>query len=159
MKWIGLCAVLLVTIVCAGCTSYFSNLQTPQKTLNLNESAVFSQETTQFVATVNGVELNQNAGGSRQVTVRMTVKNTGKGAFSLIGYPRLLDSEGREYPGVNLMFGGISPGGFSTKTSAITLKTDEEYQALRKAAELRVRFQSMKPLPYEGIWALDLPPS
>ncbi len=154
MKRIGMCVVLLLMIVCAGCSSFFTNLQTPQKTLSLNESAVFSQEKTKFVATIDSVVMNQNA--PHQVTVRMTVKNTGTDAFSLIGYPRLVDAAGGEYLGVNMMFGGINPGGISTKTSTIALKTDEAYSALLKGAEFRVRFQSLKPLPYEGIWAVNL---
>lgn len=155
MNYAGISLILLALVFSAGCTSYFTNLQTPQKTLDIRESAIFTQEKTKFTATVNSVTLSPKASSPRQFSLKMTVKNTGSEAFSLIGYPRLVDSAGTEYTGPNIMFGGIHPGGSASGTSTITIRTPDEYEALRKSALLKVRYQSMKPLPYEGIWAVN----
>jgi uncharacterized protein YceK len=156
MKYIILSLLVVFLLLVSGCSSYFSNLQTPQKTLDIRETAVFSQEKTQFSATLNSVGVSQKTSFPREVTVRMTVKNTGNEAFSLIGYPRLVDAGGKEYVGRNLMFGGINPGGMATGTSVIRIESAQDYSALEESALLKVRYQSMKPLPYEGIWHIDL---
>ncbi|HII98146.1 MAG TPA: hypothetical protein HA272_02495 [Methanoregula sp.] len=155
MKHTVLCVLLIILMASAGCTSYFSNLQTPQKTLDLKETAIFSQEKTKFAATVNSVTINQKSSFPRQFTLKMTVKNTGTEAFSLIGYPRLVGADGSESAGNNIMFGSVHPNGYATGTSTITIMTEQEYAALEENAVLRVKYQSMKPLPYEGIWAVD----
>jgi len=155
MKHAGICVLLILLMVSAGCTSYFSNLQTPQKTLDLKETAIFTQEKTKFAATVNSVTINQKTSFPRQFTLKMTVKNTGNEAFSLIGYPRLVDADGSEYVGKNIMFGSVHPNGYASGTSTITIMTEKEYAALEETALLKVKYQSMKPLPYEGIWAVD----
>lgn len=155
MKKIVPIIALILLAFSAGCASFFTNIQTPQQTLDLNESAIFSQEKTKFIATVNTIELNKKGSYPRQVAITMIVKNSGPDAFSLIGYPRLVDASGQEYPGVNMVFGGIQPGGTVTGKSSITIDSAEEYANLQKGAMLKVRFQSMKPLPYEGIWNVD----
>lgn len=155
MKSVGIIVILVILVLFSGCTSYFDNLQTPQRTLNLTESAIFSQEKTNFIATVTSVNPDKTTSPPRNILVSMTVKNTGKDAFSLIGYPRLVDGDGKEYPGSTIMFGGINPGGIGSGKSTIPLKTDEDFLSLQKSATLNVRFQSMKPLPYEGIWNID----
>ena len=153
----GSCLLLILLVASSGCTSYFSNLQTPQKTLNLTESAIFSQEKTQFSATITSVSVNHADSFPCQVTVRMTVKNTGKEQFSLIGYPRLTDAGDRQYTGPNMMFGTLNPGGIGSGSSSITVPSEEEYASLSKSGVLKVKFQSIKPIPYEGVWALNLP--
>ncbi len=155
MKHAVLCLLLIFLMASAGCSSYFSNLQTPQKTLDLKETAIFSQEKTTFAATVNSVAISQKSSFPRQFTLKMTVKNTGNEVFSLIGYPRLVGADGSESVGNNIMFGSIHPNGHATGTSTITIMTEQEYAALEESAVLRVKYQSMKPLPYEGIWAVD----
>jgi hypothetical protein len=156
MKKMGALLFLIILVFSSGCSSYFSNLTTPQKNLALTESAVFSQEKTNFVATVSRIDLNQRVSFPRQVTVTLGIKNSGKDAFSLIAYPRLVDAAGREYPGTNIVYGAIQAGGSSTMKSSMVVKSEEEYAALQKNAVLKVRFQSMKPLPYEAIWDIDM---
>ena len=155
MKIAVSCLLIILLLLSTGCTSYFSNLQTPQKTLDLKESAIFTQESTKFTATVNNVGISQKNTFPRQFSLKMTVKNSGNEAFSLIGYPRLVDAEGKEYTGLNIMFGSLQPGGIASGTSTIQIKNADEYAALENGAVLKVRYQSMKPLPYEGIWAVN----
>lgn len=155
MKHAGICVLLILLMASAGCTSYFTNLQTPQKTLDLKETAIFSQDKTTFAATVNSIAINQKSSFPRQCTLKMTVKNTGNEAFSLIGYPRLVDADGSEYVGNSIMFGSVYPNGHASGTSTITIMTGKEYAALEESALLKVRYQTMKPLPYEGIWGVD----
>ncbi len=151
-----MCAVLLMIILTAGCTSFVSNMQTPQKTLTVRDTAVFTQEKVKFTATIDSVSLIQNTNPPYKVSASMTVKNTGKDAFSLIGYPRLVDGAGKEYPGSAMQFGSVLPGGMSAKTCTIPVQSQDEYNALAANALLKVKFQSMTPLPYEGIWQVDL---
>lgn len=151
-----ICVLLILIVATAGCTSYFSNIQTPQKTLNLTESAIFNQEKTQFSATINSVSTCQNSSFPCVVTLRMVVKNSGREQFSLIGYPRLFDAANREYTGSNMMFGTINPGGIVSGSSTVAIPTQEEYAAFSKGGILKVKFQSIKPFPYEGIWAVNV---
>jgi hypothetical protein len=155
MKTAGIIILLIILVLSSGCTAFFSNLQTPQKNLGPTDSAVFAQEKTNFVASISSIALTQR-GYPRQVTITIQVKNTGKDSFSLIGYPRFVDSQGREYTGTTMMFGGLNRDGYANGRSVITIPTEEEYTALLKGTVLKVKFQSMKPLPYEGIWNVDL---
>jgi hypothetical protein len=155
MKHTEIILLLLVILLSCGCTSYFSNLQTPQKTLDIQDSAIFTQEQTKFTATVNSVALSQKSSFPRQFTMKMTVKNSGDESFSLIGYPRLVDANGKEYTGTSIMFNTIHPGGVASGSGTMQIKSADDFAALEKSALLRVKYQSMKPLPYEGIWAVD----
>lgn len=155
MNHTGIILLLIALLLTCGCTSYFSNLQTPQKTLDIRESAIFTQEQAKFTATVNSVAISQKSSFPRQFTLKMTVKNSGDESFSLIGYPKLVDASGKEYTGSSIMFNTIHPGGVASGSSTMQIKSAEDFAALEESALLKVKYQSMKPLPYEGIWSVD----
>jgi hypothetical protein len=71
-------------------------------------------------------------------------------------YPRLEDAEGNQYPGNSIFLGMLNSGGSVTGKSSIPIPTDESYDSLKKSATLNLRFQDMKPIPYEATWDIDI---
>jgi hypothetical protein len=152
MAFILLAAIALT----AGCSSVPSNYLTPQKTLSINDAAVFEKDGVTFTARIDKVEVIPSSSGSREVTITIGVKNSGTKGVSLIAYPRITDATGKEYMGRSIFFGQLGTGGNTKGKSTVVIPTSAEYDTLLQEAYIKVRFQDITPVPSEGIWKIDL---
>ncbi len=148
--------ILIGFVFFAGCTTYFSNLTAPRRNLPLNQTAIFSQEGYQFAATADRVTMSSTSPDNHVMTVHITVKNSGQKALSLIAYPRLSDSSGKEYTGNSIFLGAVNPGGMVSGESSITIGSKDDYDALKEHTVLSVRFQGTQPTPWEANWDVDV---
>lgn len=146
--------LLLLIILCAGCTSYFSNLTTKRHTLAQNEQAVFEKEGNGFTTGIQKAEPRISSGLLTSLKVTITVKNTGLKPVSLMAYPRLEDPAGTQYPGNSLFLGTINPAGQVTAEGIIPVPGGKSPAELKDTL-LYVRFQDTKLIPYEAAWSID----
>jgi hypothetical protein len=156
MRKIILLCIIVLMVISAGCTSYFSNLTATQHNLKLNEYATFEKEGNRFSAQILQLEGKSSSSRIYEIIVTIQVKNTGNKPVSLMAYPRLSDADGNQYPGDSIFMGMINPGGQVTGKSSISIPTDESYTSLKKSAALSLRFQDTKLIPYEGTWDIDI---
>ena len=140
----------------AGCTTYFSNLTTPQHNLKPDEYAIFEKEGNRFTAQIAHIAGGKSSSRLTDITITIQVKNTGEKAVSLMAYPRLSDAQGNQYTGQSIFLGMLNSGGQVTGKSTISIPTDEAYNNLKKSAALSVRFQDTKLIPYEATWDIDM---
>jgi hypothetical protein len=144
--------ILILFILFTGCATYVSDLTTPKRVLQLNETAIFEQDGYQYSAAVDHISVVSSSAGLQGVTVHVTVKNTGTKAFSLVAYPRITDDTGTESPGTSIFLGGLNPGGENSGESRIPITSDEAIQ-LKDHALLSIRFQNVKTS--EATWYVD----
>jgi hypothetical protein len=155
MRKIIVVLVLMVCILCSGCSTYFSNLTAPKHNLNLDQRAVFEKEGNSFTTEIKKVEPQSSFSRLTGIKAVIWVKNTGNKPISLMAYPHLEDAEGNQYPGNSIFLGMLNPGGQATADGLITIPTDEASTNLKKHAVLFIRFQDTKLIPYEAAWDVD----
>jgi len=141
-------------LLVSGCTNPLTGLPTQSPDLAMNQSAVFGQEGYEFVATLDHFTVEPTGSGAHTVSFGFTVKNTGSKGISFVAYPRIIDGTGTEYPEKGVFLGAISPGGHASGTSSVIISPDS-YPALSQHAVLKIRFQEVKPIPYEVSWGID----
>jgi hypothetical protein len=156
MKKIFILCLIVLMVFSTGCTSYFSNFTVPKHHLQLDEYAIFEKEGNRFTTQIKQIEGKSSSSRISEILVTIQVKNTGDKPVSLMVYPRLEDAEGNQYPGNSIFLGMLNSGGSVTGKSSIPIPTDESYDSLKKSATLNLRFQDMKPIPYEATWDIDI---
>jgi hypothetical protein len=156
MKKIFLLCIIVFLTFSTGCTSYFSNIAAAPHNLQLNEYAIFEKEGNRFSTRILRIEGKSSSSRVTEVIVTIQVKNTGNKAVSLMAYPRVSDTIGNQYAGTSIFVGMVNPGGEFIGKSTIFIPSDEAYAALEKNAELSVRFQDTKLIPYEARWDIDM---
>ena len=145
---------LVLFILVTGCTSYISNLTAQKPVLQLNQTATFQEDGYLFEVTVDHISITSSSGGPATITIDMTATNTGEKGITLVAYPRITDNAGTYYPGSGIFLGTINPGETASGRSIISLTPDAAYQ-LRDNGLLSIRFQAIKPMPWEATWDVD----
>jgi hypothetical protein len=156
MEKIFLSCIIVLMVLSIGCTSYFSNLTASHHNLKLDEQAVFEKEGNRFSTEIKNIAGTSSSTRVTEIIVTIRIKNTGDRAVSLMGYPRLTDADGNQYPGKSIYISTVHPGGEFTGTSSIFVPSDEAYDSLKKSAALTLRFQDTKLIPYEATWDIDI---
>jgi hypothetical protein len=146
--------LLVLFILITGCTSYISGLTAQKPVLQLNQTATFEQDGYLFEVTVDHISVASSSGGTATITIEMTATNTGEKGITLIAYPRIADTAGTYHPGTSVFLGTINPGGRTSGGSTITLTPDAADQ-FRDNGLLSIRFQAVKPMPWEATWYVD----
>jgi len=146
--------ILILFLMVTGCTTYFSNLTAPKPVLPQNGIATFDQDGYLVDVTVDHISMKSSSIGSHVITVHVTAKNTGTKGVSLVAYPRIADDTGTEYAGNSIFLGAINPGGLASGDSSITLSANDS-NLFRDHGLLSIRFQNVKPMPWEATWYVD----
>lgn len=156
MRNIFLLFTIFFCLLAAGCSSYPSNLMAQKNVLSIGESATFDQEDNHFSVWVNTVEPKRTNSHITSVIVTFTVVNEGQNSFGLVAYPKLSDASGTSYSGKSVFLGTVMPGVVNNGKAEIFVPSAEASPLLEKDALFSLKFQTMRPLPYEAIWKIDL---
>jgi hypothetical protein len=147
--------LLVLFLLVTGCTSYISGLTATKPVLQLNQTATFEQDGYLFDVTVDHIiSTMSSSSGPATTTIDVTATNTGEKGITLIAYPRITDTAGMYYPGTSIFFGTIHPGGKASGRSSITI-TPDAADRFRDTDLLSIRFQAVKPMPWEATWYVD----
>ena len=147
---------VFICLLTAGCSSYPSNLMAQKNVLSPGESATFDQEDNHFSVWVNTVEPKRSDSHITSVIVTFTVVNEGQNSFGLVAYPKLSGASGTIYSGKSVFLGTLMPGVVNNGKAEIFVPSAEASQLLEKEALFSLKFQTMRPLPYEAVWKIDL---
>ena len=150
--------IIAITIA-SGCTSYLSNLTTPNTPLTPDQGAEFEGDGNHFIISIDHIEAVRAGSDIRNVKVDFTVVNEGKepkDAFTLIAYPTLTDSLGNSYTTKSIFFGTVNPGHPVTGKTDISIASKDPSPLYQNSSVLSLKFQTLRPLSYAANWKIDL---
>jgi hypothetical protein len=121
-----------------------------------DQVATFDQEGNYFNVSIARIKAVRDVSEIRTIKLNLTVKNNGKEPFTLMAYPKLTDTGQNSYAGKSIFFGVVNPGYGSTENVEIIVPSKEASRLLEQEAVLTIRFQTLRPMPYEASWKIDL---
>jgi len=178
---ICLCALACIALLLsAGCTSGTGSNGTAAGTTaspatgmaGLDQDRVFSltNGTYAFNASIDQISATALPSGGHEVNIFATVLNTGKTPVQLQWFSTLTSADGRSFGGVGVSHGGYGaetdptwPGISASGRDYVTIPSDQDYQALKNGATLRIDFFTVPlanqtgqpPVRSSATWTLD----
>jgi len=138
----------------------------------IDQDRVFSLSNGTYAFNVSIDEVSATAlpPGGHQVNIFTTLVNTGKTPVQLRWFSTLTGADGRSFGGVGVSHGGYGaetdpdwPGISASGRDYVTIASDQEYQALKNGAVLRIDFFTVPlasrtgqiPASFSATWTLD----